>query len=309
MEVQKKRLKIDKPDNTPQPFSNDALETVIDEAVINEKVEKIRAEADKITGQDKTDLLLKIIGFIDLTTLSGDDTPSKVEKLCEKAVHPIPRFMNKKEPIHTAAVCVYPSRIPDVIAALKALSASHIAVVSVAGGFPSGQYPLETCLREAEIVIEEGAHEVDIVIDRSLVLTDQWEKLYQKLRSFHKICQGNACLKTILSVSELSNLKNVYKASMVAMMAGTDFIKTSTGKEATNATLAHGLVMCQAIKDYYKQTNRKIGFKPAGGIKTAEDALQWMKLVETELGEEWITKDLFRIGASSLLDDIVKKCT
>lgn len=309
METQKKRLKICKSDNSPLPFSNEALEIVIDETAINEKVQKICEQVDKISGQDKINLLFKIIGFIDLTTLSGDDTPAKVEKLCEKAVHPVPTSLNKNKSTHTAAVCVYPSRIPDAIAALQKLSAANVSVASVAGGFPSGQYPLETRLREAEIVIEEGANEVDIVIDRSLVLTGQWEKLYQELRSFHKICGGNACLKTILSVSELSELENVYKASMIAMMAGTDFIKTSTGKEATNATLAHGVVMCQAIQDYCGQTNKKIGLKPAGGIKTAEDALRWVKLVETELGEEWVTKDLFRIGASSLLDDVVKKCT
>lgn len=179
----------------------------------------------------------------------------------------------------------------------------------VAGGFPSGQYPLSTRLGEIKFAIDAGATEIDIVIDRSLALTGQWEQLYNEIVEMRKLCGTVAHLKTILSVGELKTYENIYKASMVAMMAGSDFIKTSTGKEVENATFRTGLVMLRAIKFFRTETGRKIGFKPAGGIKTTKDAVLWLNLLRNLMGEEWLEPELFRFGASGLLDDIVKEVT
>ncbi|XP_033210371.1 deoxyribose-phosphate aldolase [Belonocnema kinseyi] len=178
-------------------------------------------------------------------------------------------------------------------------------ILTVAAGFPTGQYPLETRLREIEIAVKSGATEIDVVINRSLALAHRWQELLFELKSMKKSC-GPAHMKTILAVGELPSLQDVYKASIIAMQAGSDFIKTSTGKETINATLPVGIVMCRAIRDYYRETGRKVGFKPAGGIKTASQALQWMVLIKEELGNEWLDKSLFRFGASSLLDEILK---
>lgn len=288
-----------------QKFSNDILEVDVDELEINKKVEQIRHKATTLTGGCRTASLLKAISFIDLTTLGGGDTSAVVEALCQKAVRPLPIPYPGTEALRTAAICVYPLRLSDAIAALRKLDPEHaVSVASVAGGFPSGQYPLETRLREVELAIGYGANEIDIVINRPLALTHKWKELHDELIQFRTACTNETCLKTILATGELGSLTDVYKASMVAMMAGCDFIKTSTGKETVNATLPVGIIMCRAIKDYYKQSQRKVGLKPAGGIKTAQDALEWMELVRSELGEEWLTKDLFRIGASSLLDNI-----
>ncbi|XP_034186085.2 deoxyribose-phosphate aldolase [Osmia lignaria lignaria] len=275
-----------------------------DQSGIDAKINSVRSKAKAIEPNMKTTWLLKAIGFIDLTTLGADDTPAKVEAVCAKAVNPLQLQSNST--VHTASICVYPLRFPDVIAVMAKLDKEHkVNRDTVAGGFPSGQFPLETRLREVEIDVELGADEIDIVINRPLVLMQQWNELYEELKSFRAACGNKVCLKVILSTGELQTLENVYKASMIAMMAGVDFIKTSTGKEAINATLPVGIVMCQAIRDYYASTKRKVGFKPAGGIKTSQDALEWMMLAQMELGDEWLTKDLFRIGASSLLDDIV----
>ncbi|XP_012149268.2 deoxyribose-phosphate aldolase [Megachile rotundata] len=274
-----------------------------DQSVLDEKISSIRSKVNALDANKKTAWLMKAIGFIDLTTLGADDTLDKVEAICAKAVNPLQ--LQSNSPVNTASVCVYPLRLPELIATMAKLDKEHkINRDTVGGGFPSGQFPLETRLREVEIDIELGADEVDIVINRPLVLTQQWHKLYEELKSFRVAC-GNKVLKVILSTGELQNLNNVYKASLIAMKAGADFIKTSTGKETVNATLPVGIVMCHAIKNYYESTNKKVGFKPAGGIKTSQEALEWMMLVQTELGEEWLTKNLFRIGASSLLDDIV----
>ncbi|XP_051174569.1 deoxyribose-phosphate aldolase [Leptopilina boulardi] len=261
-------------------------------------------QASTLEGNNKLAWLLKAITFIDLTTLGGDDTASNVKALCSKAVNPV-SLSFEFIPIQTAAVCVYPSRIEDAIFALNQLNGQNIAVASVAAGFPSGQYPLESRLREIELAVKLGANEIDIVINRSLVLAHRWNELFKELKAMKEIC-GTAHMKTILAVGELPTFNDVYKASMVAMQAGTDFIKTSTGKETINATLPIGIVMCRAIRDYHRETGRKVGFKPAGGIKTASEALEWMILIKQELGNEWLDKSLFRIGASSLLDDIVK---
>ncbi|CAH2107446.1 unnamed protein product [Euphydryas editha] len=242
--------------------------------------------------------LLKTVSFIDLTTLSGDDTRSNVTKLCMKAAYPLSK---ENDVTRTAAVCVYPNRVGDAYDAIKKLGVlKEIQIASVATGFPSGLYPLQTRLQEIKYAIASGATEIDVVLDRSLVLMGEWEKLYDEVLQMKKEC-GNAHLKVILGVGELGTYENVYKASMVSMMAGADFIKTSTGKEAVNATLPVGLVMCRAIRNFYLMTGTKVGLKPAGGIKTSQDAVNWLVLIYSELGTEWLTPKLFRIGASSLL--------
>uniref|UniRef100_A0A6B2F6J8 Deoxyribose-phosphate aldolase n=1 Tax=Bothriechis nigroviridis TaxID=88079 RepID=A0A6B2F6J8_BOTNI len=251
--------------------------------------------------------LLRAVTCIDLTTLSGDDTPSYVCRLCYKAKHPIREDLLQALKMHdkgitTAAVCVYPARVTDAVKALKS-AGCHIPVASVATGFPAGQTALKIRLAEIQLAVEEGAKEIDVVINRTLVLTGQWEDLYEEIRQFRKAC-GDAHMKTILGTGELGSLTNVYKASLVAMMAGSDFIKTSTGKEAVNAIFPVGLVMVRAIRDYYWKTGYKVGFKPAGGIRKAKEALIWLSLMKEELGEEWLKPELFRLGASTLLGDI-----
>lgn len=285
------------------------LDVYINEPSVNKNVRQIKYLASTISDDNKVAWLLRAITFTDLTTLSGDDTSSHVEELCKKAARPIDLPFQWNVPLHTAAICVYPSRITNVVKTLNKLNKTNeIKVASVAAGFPSGQYPLQTRLQEVQCAIEYGAEEIDVVIDRSLVLDHEWLQLYQELKAIREVCKGteerNVCLKVILSTGELSNLKEVYKASMVAMFAGANFIKTSTGKETVNATLPVGVVMCRAIREYERLTHVKVGIKPAGGIKTANDALEWMVLIKEELGNEWLTKDYFRIGASSLLDDI-----
>ncbi|XP_022914275.1 deoxyribose-phosphate aldolase [Onthophagus taurus] len=256
--------------------------------------------------------LLKAITLIDLTTLAGDDTNSNVTRLCLKASRPIPEDLleylgfsyDQKCPIRTAAVCVYPSKVNDASTALKKMGLhGKINVASVATGFPSGQFPLHTRLDEIKYAVGEGATEIDIVIDRSLVLTGQWELLYKELKAMREAC-GEAHMKAILATGELTNLNNVYKASLIAMMAGSDFIKTSTGKESINATLPFGIVMSRAIIDYYQRTGYKVGLKPAGGIRTSTDAINWLVMVKELLGKEWLSPELFRFGASGLLGDI-----
>ncbi|CAH0627214.1 unnamed protein product [Chrysodeixis includens] len=254
--------------------------------------------------------VLKAISVIDLTTLAGDDTRSNVFRLCAKAANPLPSSilekLELKEKVRTAAVCVYPSRVKDAYEAIKLMNLNkEINIASVATGFPSGLYPFETRVQEIKFAVNSGATEIDVVLDRSLVLTGQWDALFNEVQQMRKAC-GDAHLKVILGVGELGSYNNIYKASMISMMAGADFIKTSTGKEAVNATLPIGLVMCRAIRKYYQMTGVRIGLKPAGGIKTTRDAINWLVLVYTELGPEWLTPKLFRIGASSLLDELVQ---
>ncbi|XP_074125056.1 deoxyribose-phosphate aldolase [Sminthopsis crassicaudata] len=254
--------------------------------------------------------LLKAVTFIDLTTLSGDDTSSNVRRLCYKAKYPIREDLLKAlnmqdKGITTAAVCVYPARVCDAVKALKD-AGCDIPVASVATGFPAGQTHLKTRLGEIRLAVEDGAKEIDVVINRSLVLAGQWKALYDEICQFRKAC-GDAHLKTILATGELGSLTNVYRASMIAMMAGSDFIKTSTGKETVNATFPVAIVMVRAIRDFYWKTGKKIGFKPAGGIRTAKDALAWLSLIKEELGDDWLKPELFRIGASTLLSDIERQ--
>jgi len=253
--------------------------------------------------------LLRAVTCIDLTTLAGDDTPGRVRRLCAKAKQPVRQDMLAAlgvadERITVGAVCVYPSRVKDAVEALKG---SGVPVASVATGFPAGQTPLPQRIAEIEQAIEAGAKEIDIVITRTHVLTGNWEALYDEVKQFRKTCGDAAHMKTILGTGDLGTLKQVYQASLVAMMAGADFIKTSTGKESVNATLEFGLVMTRAIREYGERTGYKIGFKPAGGISNAKQTLAWQSLMKEELGEEWLMPDLFRIGASSLLTDLERQ--
>ncbi|KAF0108462.1 MAG: deoxyribose-phosphate aldolase [Anaerolineaceae bacterium] len=253
--------------------------------------------------------LLRAVTCMDLTTLSGDDTPGRVKRLCAKARQPIrpdmlERLGVKDEKITVGAVCVYPSRVKDAVEALKG---TGIPVASVATGFPAGQTPLPQRIAEIEQAIEAGAREIDVVISRSHVLTGDWKSLYNEIKQFRQTCGEAAHMKTILATGDLATLKQVQQASLVAMMAGSDFIKTSTGKEAVNATLEVSLVMVRAIREYFERTGHKIGFKPAGGINSAKQALAWQALMKEELGDEWLMPDLFRIGASSLLTDLERQ--
>ncbi|MEK6753382.1 MAG: deoxyribose-phosphate aldolase [Chloroflexota bacterium] len=253
--------------------------------------------------------LLRAITNIDLTTLAGDDTPGRVHRLCAKAKQPLRPDMLEKlglngERITVGAVCVYPNRVAD---AVHALQGSNIPVASVATGFPAGQTPLPQRVQEIEQAVEAGAREIDVVIARNFVLTGDWQAMYDELQQFRKACGDAAHMKTILATGDLGSLKQVYQASLVAMMAGSDFIKTSTGKETVNATLEFSLVMTRAIRDYLDRFGYKVGFKPAGGISSAKQALAWQSLMKEELGDEWLKNDLFRIGASSLLTDIERQ--
>lgn len=251
--------------------------------------------------------LVKALQCIDLTTLAGDDTAGRVHRLCEKAKRPLRDDLVQKlglaAPPKVGAICVYPTMVPH---AVKALRGSGIPVASVATGFPAGLTPLSIRLAEIKYAVEEGADEIDIVINRELVLIQDWAALYDEITAMREAC-GAAHLKAILATGDLKTLRNVYKASMVAMQAGADFIKTSTGKEDVNATLPVSLTMVRALRDYGEMTGFHIGFKPAGGLKTTKDAMAWQILMKEELGRRWLEPDLFRIGASSLLADIERQ--
>ena len=252
--------------------------------------------------------LVKALQCIDLTTLAGDDTDARVQRLCAKARRPLRDDIVKglglaDDPPHVGAVCVYPLMVAP---AVKALAGSGIPVASVATGFPAGQTPLPQRLAEIRYAVDQGAQEIDIVIHRSQVLTQDWVGLYDEVSAMRQAC-GEAHMKAILATGDLKTLRNVYKASMVAMMAGADFIKTSTGKEDVNATLPVSLTMVRAIRDFGEYSGEKIGFKPAGGIRTAKDALSWLILMKEELGRPWLEPMLFRIGASAMLADIERQ--
>jgi len=252
--------------------------------------------------------LVKALTCIDLTTLAGDDTPGRVRRLCAKAMRPLSDALLKglgleDAPPTVGAVCVYPTMVPAAVAALKG---SGIPVASVATGFPTGLTPLPQRLAEIRYAVGEGAGEIDIVINRALVFDGEWQALYDEVAAMREAC-GEAHLKAILATGDLKTLRNVYKASMVSMQAGADFIKTSTGKEDVNATLPVSLVMIRALRDYCEETGWRVGFKPAGGLKTAKDAMNWLILMKEELGRPWLEPDLFRIGASSMLADIERQ--
>ncbi|CAD6199807.1 unnamed protein product [Caenorhabditis auriculariae] len=242
----------------------------------------------------------KLISYIDLTTLAGDDTAGRVIALADRALNPVPTDGS----VRCAAVCVYPQRVLDVKNHLKA-KGRKLNIAAVAAGFPSGQYHLQSKLMEVSLTVDDGATEIDIVISRAAALDEDWKTVYDEVLALKKAC-GSAHMKTILATGELKTLSNVYKASWASILAGSDFIKTSTGKESVNATLEVAYVMCSAIKRWYEQTGKKVGFKPAGGIKTPEEALAYVALIREVLGEEWLNPQLFRIGASSLLDNCLK---
>ena len=251
--------------------------------------------------------LVRAMTCIDLTTLAGDDTPGRVRRLCAKARQPLSEDLVEALGFETSptvgAVCVYPTMVAP---AVKALEGSGGPVASVATGFPAGLTPLPIRLAEIRYAVEQGAEEIDIVITRAHVLNREWDALYDEVKAMREAC-GSAHLKAILGTGDLRTLRNVYAASMVAMQAGADFIKTSTGKEDVNATLPVSLVMLRALRDYGELTGFEIGFKPAGGLRTAKDAINWLILMREEMGAPWTRNDLFRIGASALLTDIERQ--
>jgi deoxyribose-phosphate aldolase len=252
--------------------------------------------------------LLRAVTMIDLTTLAGDDTAGNVRRLAAKAAHPVRSDLMEALGvadlgITVGAVCVYHSMVAT---AVEALRGTNIPVAAVSTGFPAGLSPLEERVREIRASVAAGAKEIDIVITRGHVLTGNWQALYDEVKLFREAC-GDAHMKSILATGELATLGNVARASMVAMMAGSDFIKTSTGKEGVNATLPFSLVMVRMIREYRERTGYAVGYKPAGGIRTAKQALEYLFLMKEELGDRWLKPDLFRFGASSLLTDIERQ--
>ena len=252
--------------------------------------------------------LLRAITLMDLTTLSGDDTPGNVKRLCAKGRRPLREDLLEslgagELDVKVGAICVYHALVP---VAVEALRGSGIPVAAVSTGFPAGLSPFEQRLAEIPASVSAGAKEIDIVITRGHVLTGNWQALYDEVKAFRDAC-GDAHLKAILATGELATLTNVARASMVAMQAGADFIKTSTGKEGVNATMPFALVMSRMIREYYEQTGYAVGFKPAGGIRTAKTALEYLYLMKEELGDRWLRPDLFRFGASALLTDIERQ--
>jgi len=252
--------------------------------------------------------LLRAVTCMDLTTLSGDDTDERVRRLCAKGRHPIQRELVEKLGIRNlnikvAAICVYHAFVETAVAALEG---SGIPVAAVSTGFPAGLSPLAERVAEIRRSIEAGAQEIDIVITRAHVFGGRWQALYDEIAAFKQAC-GPVHMKAILGTGDILTLRNVARASVVAMMAGADFIKTSTGKEPTNATLPAGLVMVRAIREYAQETGMAVGFKPAGGIRTAKQSLDWLAMMKEELGDSWLRAEMFRLGASGLLNDIERQ--
>ncbi len=251
---------------------------------------------------------LRAISCMDLTTLSGDDTDERVRRLCAKARQPIQQELVKQLGIEelkikVAAVCVYHTFVET---AVRALEGSGIKVAAVSTGFPAGLSPLDERVAEIRRSVGAGAQEIDVVITRALVFGGRWQALFDEIATFKAAC-GPAHMKVILGTGDLLTLRNVARASVVAMMAGADFIKTSTGKEAVNATLPVGLVMTRAIREYAHETGMAVGFKPAGGIRTAKQSLEWLALIKEELGAAWLNAEMFRFGASGMLADIERQ--
>ena len=252
--------------------------------------------------------LLRAVSCMDLTTLSGDDTVQRVLRLCAKARQPVQQSLIEKLgaqdlDLKVAAVCVYHLFVET---AVRALEGSGVHVAAVSTGFPTGLSPLSERVGEIRRSLEAGAHEIDVVITRAHVFNANWQALYDEIATFKEAC-GAAHMKVILGTGDLMTLRNVARASLVAMMAGADFIKTSTGKEAVNATLPVGLVMTRAIREYWKASGAQVGFKPAGGIRTARQSLDWLALMKEELGQPWLNARLFRFGVSTLLGDIERQ--
>ncbi|XP_015790379.1 deoxyribose-phosphate aldolase isoform X2 [Tetranychus urticae] len=302
--------------NQPMNFDEIWFDNVsINSHAINRSCESLERQIKCLDTDQKIEALLKTIRVIDLTTLAGDDTYVNVQRLCYRGLNPLTEPLLKRlescgfcdENLTVGAICVYPSRIKDCHESFKMIKPSKdpLKIASVVTGFPSGQYGLDTRLSEIGYARNCGADEVDTVIDRSLALNGDWKKVYEEVKQM-RLKASTMKLKVILEVGELGSLANVYKASWAAMLAGADFIKTSTGKVSVNATLPVGFVMTRAIYEFYSTTGVKVGFKPAGGLRTDQDCFKWLKLIENELGDEWLSPNLFRIGASSLLNQVEK---
>ena len=292
--------------NPGTPFRPEAFARIAVNTPAAERRAATLTARRSLKGDWQAAWLLNAVRCIDLTTLSGDDTPDRVARLCAKARQPVDAGQLRAlgvDRLTTGAVCVYPTMVS---AAKRALQGSAIPVASVATGFPAGLMPLDLRLAEIRYALDMGADEIDIVISRGLALRGEWSALYDELCAMREAC-GPALMKAILATGELKSLTTVARASHVAMQAGADFIKTSTGKEPVNATLPVSLVMLRAIRDYRDATGVAVGFKPAGGLRTARDALNWQVLMAEELGRDWLRPDLFRIGASSLLADIERQ--
>lgn len=294
--------------NEGLPFNTKYFDTInINRSAIDRRVSTLSGRRS-VKKEFQAAWLLKAISMIDLTTLAGDDTRGNVMRLCEKAKNPVRADLlqalgMENANLTTAAVCVYHTLIPFAKEALKGTS---IPIAAVSTGFPAGNISLEDKITEIKKSVAAGAKEIDIVISRDLVLESKWKELYDEIKLCREAC-GDAHMKTILATGEIPTYTKVAKASWVAMMAGSDFIKTSTGKESVNATLAVSLVMIRCIRDYYELTGVKVGYKPAGGIQKAKQALDYLILLKEELGNDWLTPDLFRFGASSLLGDIERQ--
>jgi deoxyribose-phosphate aldolase len=268
----------------------------VDQVAVEERAATLAKRS--IKRESKLFALDLAVRMMDLTTLEGADTPGKVAALSSKAMRPDPADLTVPP---VAAVCVYPNLVPH---ALERLGDSGVKVASVATAFPSGQSPLDIKVEEAARVAEFGAHEIDMVIDRSAFLSGDYAKVYDEVRRVKEVC-GDAHLKVILETGELGTYDNVRRASLLAVAGGADFIKTSTGKIQPAATLPVTLVMLEAIRDVYEETGRRVGMKPAGGIRQAKQAVQYLVVLYETLGPEWLTPDLFRFGASSLLNDVL----
>jgi deoxyribose-phosphate aldolase len=292
----------------PRPFDADWIDEIrVNLSAVERRTATLPARRS-VKKDAQAAWLLKAVTCIDLTTLNGDDTEGRVRRLCAKARRPIREDLLEAlgmgdQKITTGAICVYHR---FVAAAVDALKGSGIPVAAVSTGFPAGLVPHDVKLREIEASVKDGAQEIDIVVTREYVLTGNWKALYDEMRDFRQAC-GDAHVKAILATGDIKTMKNIAKASMVCMMAGADFIKTSTGKETSNATLPVSLVMLRMIREYYERTGHKIGFKPAGGISAAKDVLNYQILMKEELGRPWLEPSLFRVGASSLLADIERQ--
>lgn len=291
--------------NPGMPLDLDWVRSVrVDHSAVDRHVAALRMRR-VLTGEARAAWLLRALSCIDLTTLSGDDTAGRVQRLCAKARQPLRPDLRTALAVpgageRVAAVCVYHRFVRSAVAAL---AGSGIPVAAVSTGFPTGLIPFDLKLREIDASVADGAQEIDIVITREHVLTGDWAALYDEIRACRQAC-GDAHMKVILATGDIRGLREVARASFVAMMAGADFVKTSTGKESVNATLPVALVMLRTVRDYFERTGYRVGFKPAGGVSTAPVALDFLVLVKETLGRRWLEADLFRFGASSLLASI-----
>ncbi|MBS1715119.1 MAG: deoxyribose-phosphate aldolase [Armatimonadetes bacterium] len=270
------------------------LDAMVDKVNVEERAARFTKRSIKAAA--KVQGLLMAVSMCDLTTLEGKDTPGKVRQMCRKAVRP-----DDASDVHCGAVCVYPNLVPVAVQAVKG---SGVKVAAVATGFPSGQYPLDIRLQDVRETVDMGADEIDMVINRRAFLEGEYDVVFDEIAAVKQAC-GNAHLKVILETGEIGTYDSVRRASRLAMEAGADFIKTSTGKVQPAATMPVTLVMLEAIRDFYFETGLRIGMKPAGGIRSAKEALHYLVMLSETLGDDWLTPDLFRFGASALLNDLL----